>query len=334
MKKAIFILLIVFVFTSIIGCSSNSEVSKVETPVESAEESVEEAEKTEDKVKEEDIIGKIGDTLALDGITVTVTNVGTNTGKVNQYRPLEQDYILEVELIVENNNKDSKFISDSDFSMYDEEGFEITKALLSDETAISANIPGGKKLKGKLFYDAPEQEGEFELQFLSFLSFNDTPMIWKLPNGKEEQEAVKTEKDFMKTEIERDIVGKLNEQLSLDGINITLTNVGINTGKVNQYRPLKRDYVLEVELIVENTNKESQYIDSNEFCLYDGSGFKLEKALLSNEMAISGEIPGGKKIKGKLFYDVPEQEENFELYFLSSASIDDTYMIWSLPNGK
>lgn len=123
---------------------------------------------------------------------------------------------------------------------------------------------------------------------------------------------------------------KAGETLNVDGVKITLVDIKKYEGKINPYQPLKEDHAVKISVIVENTNKESVFVDSTEFKLFDTDGFELEQALPEDDMALSGDIPAGKKMKGEVYFDTPKQQGAWELHYESMASIDGESAIWEL----
>ena len=152
------------------------EVSAEPTEKEVAE--VEAEESAEETAKVAPV--KIGDTLNVDGLAITLTDIGVYKGEINQYEPLTQDHAVRVGVIVENTAKESKFIDALEFTLYDADGFELTHALASDETGVSAVLPGGKKVKGSLFFDVPKQDGTWEVHYENMTSANGDPAIWQM----------------------------------------------------------------------------------------------------------------------------------------------------------
>ena len=123
---------------------------------------------------------EIGDTLNVGGLAITLTNIEVYKGEINQYDPLTQDHAVRVGVIVENTTKESLFIDALEFTLYDADGFELTHALASDETGVSAVLPGGKKVKGSLFFDVPKQDGTWEIHYENMTSVNGDPAIWQV----------------------------------------------------------------------------------------------------------------------------------------------------------
>lgn len=139
-------------------------------------------ENTEEEELEE-IVAKEGESLLVNDLNITVVSTSRYEGEINQFSPLNQDHAYLIEIIVENKGKDSKSVSDYDFKLYDSDEFEVTAALPSEDSLISAEIPGGKRVKGILVYDVPKQDGKtWELHYTDPWSFsNSQQAVWELP---------------------------------------------------------------------------------------------------------------------------------------------------------
>ena len=125
---------------------------------------------------------KVGETLNVDGVKITITSIDKFTGVINQFEPLKQDHAVKIGVIVENDTQAQVFVDSMEFKLYDKDGFEISAALPSDENALSGEIPGGKKVQGAIYFDAPKQDGAtWEIQYESMASFDGEPAKWELP---------------------------------------------------------------------------------------------------------------------------------------------------------
>lgn len=128
------------------------------------------------------VIAKIGETLNVAGVKITVTSVEAFAGVINQFQPLTQDHAIKIGVIVENDTKDQIFVDSHEFKLYDKDGFEVSSALPSDEMPLSGEIPGGKKIQGAIYFDVPKQDGAtWEIQYESMASFGGEPAKWEVP---------------------------------------------------------------------------------------------------------------------------------------------------------
>lgn len=175
MKKVLFAMMAVLVLAACGG--QEVEKTKVSDEVKEEINQSEKEEKPKEEKKQEP--AKIGDTLKVDGMKITLVSASVYKGEINQFEPLKNDHAIEVKVIVENTTKEKKFIDAMEFTMYDVDGFELTNAL-TEELPLSAEIPGGKKVKGSLFFDVPKQKGTWEIHYEDMTSINGEPAIWEL----------------------------------------------------------------------------------------------------------------------------------------------------------
>lgn len=176
MKKLFIISFILVLMIGVVGCT-NGELKKVEEQdpatvdeVKKQDEDIEEPEQEQEPDQEKVELAKIGDTLEINGIRVTLTDVKRYEGKINPYNPLENDHVIEIDMVVENTTSETVFVDNTDFKLYDENDFEVKSALPSGDIPLMDEISGGKKIKGKIYFDVPVQEGNFELIYSQFLS--------------------------------------------------------------------------------------------------------------------------------------------------------------------
>jgi hypothetical protein len=156
--------------------SSTSEVVKSKTS------EVKEAAAPAPAEEKKEAVAKVGETLNVDGVKITITSIDKFTGVINQFQPLKQDHAVKIGVIVENDTKAQVFVDSNEFKLYDKDGFEVSSALPSDDTVLSSEIPGGKKVQGAIYFDVPKQDGStWEIQYESMASFDGEPAKWELP---------------------------------------------------------------------------------------------------------------------------------------------------------
>lgn len=123
-----------------------------------------------------------------------------------------------------------------------------------------------------------------------------------------------------------DKVYKIGDTIKVNNLQITVT--GASYTDPEEYTAPTNGKVLTIELSTENQG-ESAYIDSTEFNLYDSEGNQLEQYYGYMDMAISGDINKGKKLAGKLYFDVPESA-SYELVYKPSFSFDNKEITWNI----
>lgn len=123
-----------------------------------------------------------------------------------------------------------------------------------------------------------------------------------------------------------DKVYKIGDTIKVNDLQITVT--GASYTDPEEYTEPTNGKVLTIELATENQG-ESAYIDSTEFNLYDSEGNQLEQYFGYMDTGISGDINKGKKLAGKLYFDVPESS-SYELVYKPSFSFDNKEITWNI----
>lgn len=123
-----------------------------------------------------------------------------------------------------------------------------------------------------------------------------------------------------KEEQQEEKIFKVGDTVKVNGFEISITSAKFT--KPNQYSETKKGKVLTLEIATANTDANSAFIDNTDFNLYDKDGNKLEQYYGYDELAISGNINKGKKLSGKLFFDVPE-DDKYELVYVPFSSFDN-----------
>ncbi|WP_243557985.1 DUF4352 domain-containing protein [Priestia megaterium] len=165
----------------VLGACSEQSVEKSETSDEVKQKMSDDSSSAKEKPEQKDTKAQVGETLDIDGIKITITGIEPFTGEINEYEPLKQDHAVKVGVIVENTTKESYFVDNTEFKLYDKDGFELTDALPSNEDGISSDIPAGKKVQGSLFFDVPAQSGTWEVHYESMASIDGESAIWEVP---------------------------------------------------------------------------------------------------------------------------------------------------------
>lgn len=134
-------------------------------------------------------------------------------------------------------------------------------------------------------------------------------------------DAPKTEAKEEKKEEAADKVYKIGDTVKVDGLEITFT--GASFTDPNEYTEAKKGKVLTIDVATVNNGDSEAFIDNTDFSLYDAEGNKMEDYYGYDQMAISDTINKGKKLQGKLYFDVAEQE-SYEVIYTPSFSFDST----------
>jgi hypothetical protein len=131
-----------------------------------------------------------------------------------------------------------------------------------------------------------------------------------------------------KEEPKKDQVYKVGDTIQVGDLQITITKASFTNPA--EYSPAKKGKVLTLELATENKG-ESAFIDSSDFNIYDKEGNQLDDYYGYNDMAISGDLNKGKKMSGKLYYDVPEADSYELIYEPTFSWSDEEYKFNIIP---
>lgn len=153
----VFLCLFVFIGVAFASCGSSSKPEKVGTSVSSSQQS--------DSGPE--TFG-VGDQVVLDGVTVTLLSVTENSGQ-NYVSPDDGKVFVLCEFEIENNS--SRDIASSTMLSFESyiDGYttslSLTAMMSSDEPQLDGTIAAGKRMKGVVGYEAPQDWSEIEIRF-------------------------------------------------------------------------------------------------------------------------------------------------------------------------
>lgn len=147
-----------------------------------AETSVEDVTKDEktsasDKKDDSSKIYKVGDTVKIDGVKVTIESAKFTAA--DEYAAPEKDKVLTLALKIVNTNKESAYIDSTEFKLYDQDGEQFDDYFGYDDMGISADLNAGKKKSGKLYYDVTN-ESVYELVYEPLFSWDSKEIKWKI----------------------------------------------------------------------------------------------------------------------------------------------------------
>ncbi|MGR9546586.1 DUF4352 domain-containing protein [Priestia megaterium] len=123
-----------------------------------------------------------------------------------------------------------------------------------------------------------------------------------------------------KKEEKKEEIYKIGDTVSINDVEITLDNPKFVNA--SSYESSKKGKILSIEITVENNSNEEQFIDCDDFSIYDENGVKVSSYLGFDEYPLSDTVNKGRTITGHLFYDVPEQG-NYELVLAPSFVWDN-----------
>ncbi|MCD8503144.1 MAG: DUF4352 domain-containing protein [Bacillaceae bacterium] len=155
----------------LVGCEE-SEVSKVEKVTEETSDVVVEESTGANEVEETitDLDLTIGDTVAFDGLQVTLNSVHKSMGK-EFFEPTNAYYVI-LNVTIENTTDKSEHISSLlNFKLIDGDGYSQDIGLFADtKGSLDGEIGAGRSMRGEIAFDAYESnayEFIFENPFTS-----------------------------------------------------------------------------------------------------------------------------------------------------------------------
>ncbi|WP_407708485.1 DUF4352 domain-containing protein [Bacillus altitudinis] len=172
MKKTKFMAVLAGVLLGavLLGACGETDVEKVEGKKASAEQK-------EKKEKKKDEVYKVGDTIKVDGLEITITKAAFK--KPEQYSTAEKGNVLDLTIETKNSGDDKAFIDNTEFNLYDKEGNKLDSYYGYSEMAISGDINKGKKLSGHLFFDVPKHKS-YELIYQPSFSWDDKEIKYNI----------------------------------------------------------------------------------------------------------------------------------------------------------
>ncbi|MED2975046.1 DUF4352 domain-containing protein [Fictibacillus sp. B-59209] len=133
------------------------------------------AEKTEKKEEKKPSFYKLGHTVSIDGMEVTINKV--SWGHTIQGVPAEKGKVLRIEAAATNKSQDNGFVDSTEFQVYAADGQKYEGYFGNDD----ANMSGGELKKGKsqtmiLEFDVPESKF-YEVYYEPSFSLKDNAEI-------------------------------------------------------------------------------------------------------------------------------------------------------------
>lgn len=109
-----------------------------------------------------------------------------------------------------------------------------------------------------------------------------------------------------------DKVFNVGDTVEYNGLQMTITKAYFS--EEAEYSKADNGKVLTLEVEATNNSNGKLMVDNTEFSLYDSEGNTLAQYYGYDEMAIADSMNSGKKLSGKLFFDVPEGTQ-YELIY-------------------
>ncbi len=138
----------------------------------------------------------------------------------------------------------------------------------------------------------------------------------------EPTEQVSAEEEIKPADLEvapENQVYKIGETVNYRGLELTITKAEFT--QPTQYGEPENGKVLTLHVEAVNNTGDKIFVDNTEFSLYDTEGNTLGAYYSYDESPISNAFNSGKKLTGKLFFDVTEGTE-YELIYTPTFAFD------------
>lgn len=166
-KSKWWIIIVVFIIIGIAGSSEDSEnlnenPKKVSSAGEEDAENVEDAEVEETEPIQTEFVS--GDVLETEDLRISYLNCGVYTNYDVYSAPESGNKVVFMELECENISDSDKGITTWDFNCY-ADGYECEEYIFHDLDTLSATLSPGKKAKGVILYEVPQDATEIIVEY-------------------------------------------------------------------------------------------------------------------------------------------------------------------------
>lgn len=134
-------------------------------------------EKKSEEKKEENKIFKVGDTVDLNGIQITLKSAKF----VNpaEYAEPEKGKIIMIEFTAKNNKDEDILVDNTEFTISDADGNMYEQYFGFDDTVFTSEIKKGKQFTGKVAFDVPESS-KYEIYYEPSFSWDSGEIVFEV----------------------------------------------------------------------------------------------------------------------------------------------------------
>lgn len=167
------------------------------------------------------------------------------------------------------------------------------------------------KLK-KLFIGAGIAVGVLALGFVGLivLLFSAVDSDEAAALDSEKKEAVVQPKEY-----------KVGDTINYEGLEVTIVSAELTPPA--EYGEPEKGKVLTVTVDAVNNTDKDAWVENINFSVYDAEGSATDYYYSYDESAISAKLSAGKKVSGKVYFDVPESSSYELIYKPSPMTFDD-----------
>lgn len=146
-----------------------------ETQVEKVDNGSKTEQKAEKKEKKKDEIYKVGDTVKVNGVEITINSAKLSNGE--QYNEPKNGKVLTLNITAKNTSDTQAFVDSNEFNLYS--GDTQQENYFGAKTHISGDLNKGKKLSGVIQYDV-KGSGTYEVIYSPTFALDSKEIKWKI----------------------------------------------------------------------------------------------------------------------------------------------------------
>ncbi len=284
---------------------SESEILENEVSIEESTDKAE-TEKEENTVDESKKEFYVGDVLSANGLEITYVKSGYYTSDNDFTQPAEGKKVISLDFYCENTGSSDQNISSFDFSCF-ADGYDCQAYYGAD--SISATLSSGRTVSGSIFFEVPEDATAIEVEYeVNWISSERVKFIFE---GEKDSGFVPENRAEASTN-----TFQIGEILETDTLKITYLSAGIYESDNRFLKPAEGKKYIYAELEFENIGKSDEFVSSFSFdCFADGVSCD---AFYGMEESLDATISAGRKTKGKIAFEVPEDAKIIEIEYLDN----------------
>lgn len=123
--------------------------------------------------------GKMGETVTLEDLKVTFSNVNTNYTDYNKYANVKSGYVvMKADFEFENIGSSTEYISSYRIDCY-ADGYSCDSFYYVTDSSFSSNLASGKKTKGSVYFEIPSNADSISLEYV-VNSFSDSKIVFNV----------------------------------------------------------------------------------------------------------------------------------------------------------
>lgn len=247
---------------------------------------------------------KVGDTLQDGDMKIVYVASGNYTSDNQFSQPAEGNKFIFLKFAFENTGKTDNAISFYDFECY-ADGYS-TERYYGGSDDLSATLSAGRSTEGYLYFEVPENAENIEIEYttnyftskkINFVYEGEADSGYELPKNNTATEGAY----------------KVGDVIEANGI--TIQYLACNEYKSsNQFIQPKSGYhFVQIELEFENTSSSDELVSSILFNCY-ADGVACNQSYIGDN-DLSANISPGRKTKGSVIFEVPNDAEIVEVEF-------------------